>query len=159
MKLAHALIPALLLSVAATGVSAKVLVGLTRSNNFTYTVDNTPVPLNDTGSTSVAFVAKKTAVHSLTYSAECSADNGAATNAGWVHLDIEVNGVVVAPTVGSSDAFCSPDNVAGSSGWVRPSITIPVSLVAGNNTVRVLGRFASPVTTGWLGDSALVITD
>ncbi|MFO1338809.1 MAG: hypothetical protein U1F53_11335 [Burkholderiaceae bacterium] len=159
MKLAHALIPALLLSVAATGASAKVLVGLTRSNNFTYTVDNTPVPLNDSGSTSVVFAAKKAAVYALTYSAECSADNGADTNAGWVHLDIEVNGVVVAPTVGSSDAFCSPDNVAGTSGWVRPSITIPVTLAAGNNTVRVLGRFVSPVTTGWLGDSALVITD
>lgn len=157
MKLAHALIPALLLSLAAGAVSAKVLAGATRSSNFTYNVDNTPVPLNDAGSTSIVFNVAKAGTYALTYSAECSADNGAATNAGWVHLDIEINGAIVAPTVGSADAFCSPDNVAGSSGWVRPSITVPVRLVAGNNTVRVLGRFVAPVTLGWLGDSALVI--
>jgi hypothetical protein len=156
MKLAHALIPALLLSLTAGAASAKVLAAATRSNNFTYTVDNTPVPLNNGGSTSIVFNVATAGTYSLTYSAECSADNGANSNAGWVHLNIEVNGVVVAPTVGSSDAFCSPDNVAGSSGWVRPSITIPVRLVAGSNTVRVLGGLVS-VTTGWLGDSALVI--
>lgn len=156
MKLAHALIPALLLSLAAGAASAKVLASATRSNNFTYTVDNTPVPLNDSGSTSMVFNVGKAGTYSLTYSAECSADNGANSNTGWVHLDIEVNGVVVAPTVGSADAFCSPDNVAGSSGWVRASITVPVRLLAGNNTVRVLGGLVS-VTTGWLGDTALVI--
>jgi len=157
MKLARALIPALLLSLAAGAVSAKVLAAATRSNNFTYSVDNTPVPLNDSGSTSIVFNVTKAGTYALTYSAECSADNGAATNSGWVHLDIEVNGVIIAPTVGSADAFCSPDNVAGSSGWVRPSITAPVRLLAGNNTVRILGRFAAPVTLGWLGDSSLVI--
>jgi len=157
MKLAHALIPALVLSLAAGAASAKVLASATRSNNFTYTVDNTPVPLTDSGSTSMVFNVAKAGTYSLTYSAECSADNGAASNSGWVHLNIEVNGVVVAPTAGSSDAFCSPDNVSGSSGWVRPSITVPVRLLAGNNTVRILGGIVSPVTTGWLGDSALVI--
>lgn len=156
MKLAHALIPALLLSLAAGAASAKVLASATRSNNFTYTVDATPVPLNDSGSTNMVFNVAKAGTYSLTYSAECSADNGANSNSGWVHLDIEVNGVVVAPTVGSADAFCSPDNVAGSSGWVRPSITVPVRLLAGNNTVRILGGLVS-ITTGWLGDSALVI--
>lgn len=159
MKLTHALIPALLLSLAAGAVSAKVLASATRSSNFTYAVDNTPVPLNDGGSTSIVFNAAKAGTYVLTYSAECSADNGAATNAGWVHLDIEVNGAIVAPTIGTADAFCSPDNVAGSSGWVRPSISTPVRLVVGNNTVRVLGRFSAPVTTGWLGDTALVIHD
>ncbi|MGM9487084.1 hypothetical protein [Ideonella sp. YS5] len=156
MKLAHALIPALLLSLAAGAASAKVLASATRSTNFTYTADGTPVPLNDSGSTSMVFNVAKAGTYSLTYSAECSADNGANSNSGWVHLDLEVNGVVVAPTVGSSDAFCSPDNVAGSSGWVRVSITVPVRLLAGNNTVRVLGGLVS-VSTGWLGDTALVI--
>ena len=158
MKLVHALISALLLAAGASTVSAKVLLGVTSPGNFTYTVTNTPAPIAG-AATSVTFNASKAGTYVLTYSAECSADNGAATNSGWVHLDIEINGVVQAPTVGSSDAFCSPDNVAGSSGWVRPSISIPVRLVAGANTVRVLGGFAAPVTTGWLGDSALVIHD
>ena len=156
MKLAHALIPALLLSLAAGAASAKVLASATRANNFTYTVDNTLVPLNNSGSTSMVFNVVTAGTYSLTYSAECSADNGANSNVGWVHLNIEVNGTVVSPTAGSSDAFCSPDNVVGNSGWVRASITVPVRLLAGSNTVRVLGGLVS-VTTGWLGDSALVI--
>jgi hypothetical protein len=158
-RLLHALAPALMLSLATGAVSAKVVASATRSANFSYTVDNTAVPLNDAGSTSIVFNVNKAGTYVLTYSAECSADNGAATNAGWVHLNIEVNGSVVAPTIGSSDVFCSPDNVAGNSGWVRPSISIPVRLVAGNNTVRVLGGIVTPVTTGWLGDGALVIHD
>jgi hypothetical protein len=159
MKLIHALIPALLLSVGATAVSAKVFLGATRSNNFTYNVNNTAVPLNNLGQTILSFNSPSNRLAMLTYSAECSADNGAATNAGWVHLDIEVNGVIQAPTVGSADAFCSPDGFAGSTGWVRPSITIPVNLVKGANTVRILGGLFSPVTLGWLGDTALVIND
>lgn len=159
MHTTRLIVPALLLSLAAGAASAKVLLGATRPNNFTYAADNTPVPLNSAGATTLTFNATKAGLHVLTYSAECSADNGADTNDGWVHLDIEVNGVVQAPTVGTADAFCSPDNAAGSDGWVRPSITIPVRLVAGANTVRVLGRMQAPVTTGWLGDSALVIHD
>ncbi|MBP7915047.1 MAG: hypothetical protein KAZ63_06830 [Vitreoscilla sp.] len=157
MKMIHALIPALLLSVSAGAVSAKVLASATRSANFTYNVSPTPVPLDNVGATSLTFNSGKAGTHVLTYSAECSADNGAATNAGWVEIDVEVNGVVVAPTVGSADSFCSPDNVAGTSGWVRPSITVPVTLVKGANTVRILGKLFSPVITGWLGDTSLVI--
>lgn len=81
-RLSQALLPALLLSLAASGASAKVLASATRSNNFTYTVDTTPVPLNDAGSTSIVFSAKRAGTYVLSYSAECSADNGAATNAG-----------------------------------------------------------------------------
>jgi len=157
MKMIHALIPALVLSVSAGAVSAKVIASATRANNFTYNVSPTPVPLDLAGATALSFNVNKAGTYVLTYSAECSADNGAATNAGWVEIDIEINGVVVAPTVGSADSFCSPDNVAGSSGWVRPSITVPVTFVAGVNTVRILGKFFSPVITGWLGDSSLVI--
>lgn len=159
MKLIHALVPALLLSVAATGVSAKVLLGVTRAGNFTYTASATAVPLNGGGATIISFNASKAGTYVLTYSAECSADNGAATNSGWIDLDVKINGVTLAPTIGTSDAFCSPDNVAGTSGWVRPSITMPVTLIAGVNTVQILGNVFAPVTTGWLGDSALVIHD
>ena len=53
--------------------------------------------------------------------------------------------------------YSADNGAASNSGWVRPSITIPVRLLAGNNTVRVLGGIVAPVTTGWLGDSALVI--
>jgi hypothetical protein len=156
MKLIHALIPALLLSIGATSASAKIMLAVSSPGNFTYAASGTPAPISG-AATSVTFFAQKAGTYLLSYSAECSADNGAATNSGWVHIDVEINGVVQAPTVGASDAFCSPDNVVGSSGWVRPAITMPVTLVAGNNTVRVLGGLVSPATTGWLGDSALAI--
>lgn len=159
MKLIHTLVPALLLSLVATGASAKVLLGVNRSNNFTFTAAATPVPLNAGGATIITFNAKKAGTYVLTYSAECSADNGANTNAGWVDIDIKINGVTVAPTVGTSDAFCSPDTVVGTTGWVRPSITVPVTLLAGNNTVQILGNTSFGVTTGWLGDTSLVIHD
>lgn len=103
MKMIHALIPALVLSVSAGAVSAKVIASATRANNFTYNVSPTPVPLDLAGATALSFNVNKAGTYVLTYSAECSADNGAATNAGWVEIDIEINGVVVAPTVGSAD--------------------------------------------------------
>jgi hypothetical protein len=147
------------LSLLASAASAKVLLAATRASNFTFTASGTAVPLDAGGSTTLSFTAKKNGVYVLTYSAECSADNGAATNAGWIDLDIQINGATVAPTLGTADAFCSPDGFVGSSGWVRPSITVPINLVAGPNTVRILGNVFAPVTTGWLGDASLVIHD
>lgn len=157
MKFSRQLLTVAALSLLASAASAKVLLSATRAGNFTYGAAATPVPLNGAGATTLSFNAGKDGVYVLTYSAECSADTGVNNNAGWVDLDIQINGVTVAPTIGTSDAFCSPDGFAGSSGWVRPSITIPVRLVAGANTVRILGNITGGVTTGWLGDSALVI--
>lgn len=161
MKLIHALIPALMLTAAATGVSAKVIASGTSAGNGAgagFTVNNTPIPLNG-AATTLSFNSAKAGRFVLTFSAECSADTGTTTATGWTEIDVEVNGVIVAPTVGSSDAFCSPNNTAGHDSWIRPSITLPVTLVAGANTVRVLGKFVAPVTSGWLADTAIVIHD
>lgn len=161
MKLIHALIPALMLTAAATGVSAKVIASGTSAGNGAgagFTVNNTPIPLNG-AATTLSFNSAKAGRFVLTFSAECSADTGTTTASGWTEIDVEVNGVIVAPTVGSSDAFCSPNNTAGHDSWIRPSITLPVTLVAGANTVRVLGKFVAPVTSGWLADTAIVIHD
>lgn len=161
MKLIHALIPALLLSVAATGASAKIYASGTSLGNGAaapYTVNNTPVPLNG-AATVLSFNSSKAAKAMLTFSAECSASNGTVTPSGWVEIDIEVNGVIVSPTTGSSDAFCAPNDTAAHDAWIRPSITVPVNVVAGANTVRVLGKFVAPVNSGWLADTAIVIND
>lgn len=161
MKLIHALIPALMLSAAATGVSAKVIASGTSAGNGAgagFTVNNTPIPLSG-AATTLTFNSAKAGRYVLTFSAECSADNGTTTPSGWTEIDVEVNGVIVAPTVGSSDAFCAPNTTVGHDGWIRPSITLPVTLVAGVNNVRVLGKIAAPVTSGWLADTAIVIHD
>lgn len=157
MKFSRQLLAVAALSLLASAASAKVLLGVTRASNFTFTASATPVPLNSGGATTISFNAGKAGTYVLTYSAECSADSGGNNNTGWVDIDIRINGVTVAPTVGTSDAFCSPDGFAGTSGWVRPSITVPVTLIAGVNTVQILGNIFAPVTTGWLGDSSLVI--
>lgn len=138
---------------------AKVLTSGTFPANFTFTstTSKTPLPLN-TGATSLVFRAAKAGTFVLTFSAECAADNGTSSTSGWVDVDVEVNGVVVSPTVGSSDAFCSPNGTVGHDGWVRASISVPVNLVAGSNTVRVLGGL-NGLTSGWIGDTAIVVHD
>ena len=157
MKFSRQLLTIAALSLLASAASAKVIVSATRATNFTFSASATAIPLNSGGATTLSFNANKAGVYVLTYSAECSADNGANTNAGWVDVDVVINGVTVSPTAGTADAFCSADGFAGSSGWVRPSITVPINLVAGANTVQIRGNLTAPVTSGWLGDSSLVI--
>jgi hypothetical protein len=94
----------------------------------------------------------------VTYSAECSVNAPAGDTASWIDIDLEVNGVAAAPTAGSSDAFCGANGTLGFDGWIRPSISTTVRLVAGANTIRVLGRLDFAATGGWLSDSAIVVT-
>src|SRR5262245_50796702 len=74
------------------------------------------VPLDGAGATTLSFKLSSRGKKVLTYSAECIV-YGAEGGGGWLDLDIYVNGVVVAPTVGSSDIFCSQNG-----GWSRASI-------------------------------------
>ena len=71
----------------------------------------------------------------LTYSADCGVYSSAAVFGAWLDLDIYVNGVIVAPTIGTGDAFCSSNGTTDLDSFVRASITIPIQGVEGNNTV------------------------
>lgn len=143
----------------AVGAHAKVLTSGAYGANFSFNnvAAKTPIPLTSTGASSITFNAAKAGTYVLAFSAECSADNGSTSTSGWVDIDVEVNGVVMAPTIGSSDAFCAPNGTVGHDGWLRPAITMPIKLVAGSNTIRVLGGLNAGVTSGWLSDTAVVV--
>ena len=158
MTLRNAALALALAGVAATahaGVKASAI----RPGNFVaLSPIETLVPLNTAGATTLNFTLPSAGKKVLTYSAECAVDAPAGTF-GWVTLDIYVNGVVVAPTVGTTDPFCSGNGAAGFDGYVRASITIPVQGISGGNTVQIKARGGSNATGLWLGDSALVIYD
>ena len=139
-------------ALAALSLSAQASFRLnaTRPGNFSSTATSVAVPLNAAGATLLSFnlTANKKLV--LSYSAECQ---GGGTS-GWVDIDVVVNGVAVAPTAGSSDAFCS----AGNAGWVRPAITVQIQGITGNIQIQIIGR-RTRTTTMWFGDSALVVFD
>jgi hypothetical protein len=77
----------------------------------------------------------------------------------WLDVDIVVNGVVVAPTSGSGDPFCSSNGSGQFDGYVRTSTTVTIQAKEGSNSVRILAR-GSPQALGLLlGATSLVIHD
>jgi hypothetical protein len=151
---------ALALALATAAASSYALkLSHVRPGNFTAGAGFTLVPLNAAGQTTIFFNLGGASKKVLTYSAECSVDAPAGNNFAWTDIDIIVNGVVVPPTAGSSDAFCSADGVAGFGGYVRASITVLINGVAGANSVNIRTTGQGGATGVWLGDSSLVISD
>lgn len=157
MNFSRQLLAVAALSLIASAASAKVIASGNYPSNFTYATSGTYTPLVSNGATTLTVNAPKAGIYVITYSAECTVDAPAGNNFAWVDIDLEVNGAAVAPTVGTSDAFCSADGVAGFGGYVRASVTTVAQLVAGANTVRVLGKFQGGATGGWLGDTSIVV--
>jgi hypothetical protein len=73
----------------------------------------------------------------LTYSAACGV---ADSKSNWVDLDILVNGVVVPPTVGRNDAFCSNSLSFLADALRAASITVAIPAVEGTNRVSIQAR-------------------
>lgn len=138
--------------VKASAVATSVLIN---SDNATAVF----VPLNDAGATTLNFKLGSASKKVLTYSAECAVRAPLGNSAAWLDLDIYVNGLIVAPTVGTADAFCSSNGTLGPDGWTRASITVPIQGISGDNTVRIQARGNNGATGLWLGESALVIYD
>jgi hypothetical protein len=112
------------------------------------------------GETTLSFNLGSAGKKILTFSARCAVTAPAGNTTAWLDLDIVVNGIVVAPTVGSGDPFCSANGTAGGlDGQVRRSITVPVQGIQGSNTVQVLARGNGGASGLYLGDLALVIHD
>ena len=126
----------------------------TRAVNFTFTTPTALVPLTSTAETSVAFTLAAPGPRVLTFSAECAIDGDAFA---YLDLDILHNGTALSPTAGAQEAWCSGNGTAPLDAWVRGSITLVVSGVAGVNTIQVQARRNNTNTTGWIGDISLVL--
>jgi hypothetical protein len=160
LKLPRPAAAVLVLAAVATAAVAGVRLSAVRANNWSV---NSPaavlVPLTGGGATVVGFNLPAAGRKILTYSAECAVNAAAGSTSAWMDLDIIVNGVVVAPTAGTLDAFCSSNGSAGFDGWARNSITVVITGLAGANTVRIQARGNNGATGLWLGESALVVHD
>ncbi len=157
MKLSHIFVTAALL-LASTVANAGIVFFGGNGGNFTYAVDSF-APINGSA-TSVVLHPTKPTRYAITYSAECGAVNSAGVAGnfnGWNTVLVYVDGVVVSP-LSTSAAFCSVSSGNPSVyEWVRGSVTVGIVLPVGAHTVQVQGSPQAGTTTGWLGDSALVI--
>ena len=150
MKKLPILVTGAALAAIALPAHAVFKISATRSDVFLTTAASAALPLNDAGATMRTFNLASAKAMVLHYSAVCIA--GGST--GWIDIDIVVNGVVVAPTVGNFDPFCSPD-----SGLIRAAITVRIQGIAGNNTVQIIGRRNGGTTIMQLGYSSLLVFD
>jgi hypothetical protein len=117
------------------------------------------VALDPSGMTTLNFTLASAGKKVLTFSAVCSVRAPAGDALSWVDLDIVVNGVVVAPTIGNDDAFCSANGTASYDDYARTSITIPIRGVAGNNTIQIKARGNYNTMDMYFLNSVLVVLD
>jgi hypothetical protein len=158
MTLRHALL-ALALAGAAATAQAGVKASAVNPSNLTWlTRGPVLVPLNSAGATTLSFSLASAGKKLLTFSSECSVNGPAGKYGEYLDLDILVNGVVVVPTV-NADPFCSTNSTGAFDSYIRTSITIPIQLQSGTNTVQIRASGSANVTGMWLGQSALVIYD
>jgi hypothetical protein len=126
--------------------------------NFYFGPASIFLPLTTGGATEISFTLTANQSKVLTFSAECAV--GAPLNDfdAWVDLEIIHNGVALDPVVGNQDAFCGSNGTADLvDGLVRPSITLVVPGAAGVNTIRIQANLNGGATSGWFGESSLVI--
>lgn len=158
MKLISLLATTAALALACTSAQAGVAFFGGSPGNFTYAAAAF-APINGSA-TSVTIHAAKASRFVITYSAECAAVNSAGVSGGfngWNTVLVYVDGISQSP-LSSSAAFCSVSSSNPTvDEWVRGSVTLGVVVAAGNHTIQVQGVPVSGTTTGWLGDSALVI--
>ncbi len=102
----------------------------------------------------------------VTFSAECAVNAPANNTSAWLDVDIVLlnatTGAVVytaAPTVGSADAFCTSNGVAGFQHWGTYSVQalIPYNFAAGSYKAAVKARLNNGATGGWLGERMLSV--
>lgn len=139
---------------------------LHRTGNFTFPQGAAVLtPLTDTGRTeSLPFT--NSGILTVQYTAECSVGAAAGNFTTWLNIDLELVNIgtglviVLPPTVGSADSFCSSNGSLGLDGWgMRTIVGVHTSLPAGTYVVRVRANVVNGVAgnSGWLGDSTLII--
>jgi hypothetical protein len=154
---------ALALAGAAASAHAGVKASATKTGFGVYTSSSAAVQavLNDAGDTTVNFTLGSAGKKVLKFSAGCGVNAPYGNTSAWLDLDIIVNGVIVAPTVGSGDPFCSSNGKGGGTpgGSVRSSIIVPIQGIQGNNTVTIVARGNGGALGLFLANSSLVIHD
>jgi hypothetical protein len=130
-------------------VLAKVAADAARPGNFTW-AGTTLVPLTPGGVTSVLFSGQ--GKHVISYSAECE------TAGDWVSIQVIVDGLVLAPTAGTNDIFCSDNNNNNNiDGGVTAHYSVATpKLALGTHHVQIQATVVG-AGNGLLGDSALVV--
>lgn len=168
MKLYQTMAGVVLAGLMATSAHAGVKGYATRTGNFAIsnTGEEILIPLKDGTTTPNTLRVKSTKVETLviTYSAECAvitpATDTPAQSAGrWVHVNILVDGVVINPTAGVNDAFCSGNQTPGNDGWFRASVTTTAVVAAGFHNIEVKAATVNGGIGLHLGDSALVVNN
>jgi hypothetical protein len=153
---------ALALAGAAASAHAGVKASAVKTGYGVYTSSAAAVQvvLNNAGDTTVNFTLGSAGKKVLKFSAGCGVNANFGNTSAWLDLDIIVNGVIVAPTVGSGDPFCSSNGIgAGVGRSVRSSIIVPIQGIQGNNTVTIVARGNGGASGLFLADSSLVIHD
>jgi len=149
-----------LASMAATAQAGIKASAVTYAGVSTVSPEQALVRLDASGATTLGFTLPAAGTKVLTFSAECTVDSLAGDSLSWTDLDIVVNGGVVAPTIGSDDAFCSAHGASGiKDDHVRASITIPIQGRAGSNTVQIKARGNYNAKGFRLANIALVVFD
>ena len=137
--------------------SALVVASGFRVANFTFVAPTAIVPINGAALAVPFFVPAPTRVV-ITFSAECAVDAVAGVNDAWIDIDIRIDGaVIVPPTGGTLEAFCTANGTAGFDGYTHPSITVVANVAAGAHNVSILARRNNGATGGWIGDSSIVL--
>jgi hypothetical protein len=158
MTLRHAVLALVLAGTAATAHAGVKASAVNPSNSTIFTRGPVLVPLNAAGATTLSFSLASAGKKLLTFSSECSVNGPAGKFGEYLELDVLVNGVVVTPTA-DADPFCSTNGTGYFDSYIRTSITIPIQVKAGANTVQIRATGSTSVTGMWLGQSALVIYD
>ena len=129
-------------------VFAKVVANATRTSLFIGS-GTFLMPLTDGGALTLGFNGK--GKHAISYSAECT---GSGT---WVSIQIVVDGVAVAPTGGTDDAFCSDfDGNGGLNGWMTSHYRVVTpSLALGAHAVSV--QVTANGGSARLDDASLIV--
>jgi hypothetical protein len=141
---------------------ATIKAHLTRPGNYTFAQGtNNPVPLAAGNVLSLGFSGSGKWI--ITYSAECAVSAAAGNSSTWMSLEIRVDGVAVAPTdvAGNQDAFCTSNGTAGADGWSNNTIIVVTpALALGPHVVEVRASIINGIagTSGWLGDSTILIS-
>jgi hypothetical protein len=129
-------------------VFAKVVANATRTDVFGGT-GTFLMPLTNGGARVLGFSGR--GKHAISYSAECSGTGS------WVSIQIIVDGVALAPTAGTDDAFCSDFDGNGiHSAWM----TAHQRVVTGNLALGAHGVSVQVTAVGGsarLDDASLIV--
>jgi hypothetical protein len=132
---------------------AGVLRGTSRPMHFLQEGGEVTLPLNVEGKKALYFSTESWTTVIVSFSAECSIDGASGTaNEARVNIDIKVDGVILSPTNGGTDTFCSSNPSEALDGHAMSAINVLAKVPAGRHKVQITAR-AVTIATGELGSN------